>query len=94
MFVDIALERNRAMNTNIRLASLDVIRRDILPLHINPVPTKPTLRTWFDAAGIPRLKCNPSAKRGGGPCFYSVSAVEKLLRSRMLVTTGRTLPEG
>ena len=73
----------------IRLASLDILRKDVLPQFISPVPTKPTLRTWFDAANIPKLKSNPHAKRGGGPVFYSVAAVERLLRSRMALTTGR-----
>lgn len=74
---------------NIRLASLDVLRKDVLPQFIAPVPSRATLRSWFDAAGVPKLKSNPNAIRGGGPVFYSVSAVERLLRSRMAVTTGR-----
>jgi hypothetical protein len=48
------------------------------------VPSRETLRAWFDKASIPRLKANPTAKRGGGPAFYSVAHVEKLLRQRML----------
>lgn len=80
------------MNTNIRLASLKVIKSDILPNYITPLPTDPTLHSWFDRAGIPKLKCNPTAKRGGGTVYYSVSAIEKLLRSRMTLTTGRSIP--
>ena len=37
-----------------------------------------------DAAGVQRIKSNPTAKRGGGTIWYSVSDVEKLLRSRMV----------
>lgn len=56
--------------------------------HLSPVPSKETLRNWFDAAGVPRFKSNPTAKRGGGPCYYSVAAVEKLLRSRTMPAIG------
>lgn len=80
------------MNTNMRLASIEIIKRDILPNYIQPIPSTPTLRTWFDGAEIPKLKCNPKAKRGGGTVFYSVAAIEKLLRSRMTLTTGRSIP--
>jgi hypothetical protein len=48
------------------------------------VPSRETLRAWFDQARIPRFKSNPTAKRGGGTVFYSVSAVEKFLQSRTL----------
>ncbi len=60
------------------------LRENILPNLIAPVPTVETLRNWFDAARIPRLKSNPLAKRGGGTTFYSVAAVEKFLRSRTM----------
>lgn len=66
-----------------RLATI----QQLVPLlanHLAPVPSAETLRDWFDRARIPRFKSNPLAKRGGGPVFYSVSAVEKLLRSRTL----------
>jgi trehalose utilization protein len=65
-----------------RLATLAVLRRDVLPLFITPVPCDETLRAWFDQAHIPRFKANATARRGGGPVFYSVPAVEKLLKSR------------
>jgi len=76
-------------NQTARLATLLKIRNDVLPQYINPVPSLETLRDWLDDAKIPRFKSNPTAKRGGGPCFYSVSAVEKLLRSRTLPKMGR-----
>jgi hypothetical protein len=53
-------------------------------------PHKKTLRAQFDAAGIPRYKANPAAIRGGGPVYWSVSHVEKYLRSRLL--PGRVPP--
>ena len=67
-----------------RLATLAKLKENTLPQFIDPIPADETLRAWLDAAGIPRFKANPTAQRGGGPCFYSVAAVEKLFRSRTL----------
>ena len=63
----------------------------VLPNFIQPVPSKETLRSWFDRARVPRIKNNPGARRGGGPTYYSVSHIEKLLRGQALpgrITTG------
>jgi len=68
-----------------RLATLDQLIATVIPAFFTPVPRRDTLRSWFDAAKIPRFKSNPTAKRGGGTCFYSVSAIEKLLRQRTMV---------
>ena len=73
-----------AQQQTARLATLDQLIETTLPNFIAPIPSRETLRAWFDAAGIPRFKANPTAKRGGGPCFYSVAGVEKLLRSRTM----------
>lgn len=70
--------------TTARLATLDELIKNTLPPFINPVPSRDTLRTWFDAAKIPRFKSNPTAKRGGGKVYYSVPAVEKFLKARTL----------
>ena len=70
--------------SNARLATLSELRENILPNILAPVPTTETLRNWFDAANIPRLKTNPLAKRGGGLTFYSVAAVEKYIRNRTM----------
>ena len=67
-----------------RLATLPELEKTTLPVFINPIPSRETLRAWFDKARIPRFKSNPSAKRGGGAAFYSVAAVEKYFRSRTL----------
>lgn len=67
-----------------RAATIDELIANTIPLFIRPVPSRDTLRSWFDNAKIPRFKSNPLAKRGGGPVFYQVSSVEKFLRSRML----------
>jgi hypothetical protein len=70
--------------TNARLATIDQLLKTTVLLFLDPPPSRETLRDWFDAAKIPRFKSNPAAKRGGGPCYYSVAHVEKLLRSRTL----------
>ena len=67
-----------------RLATLDQLVKTLIPAHLTPVPSHETLRDWFDTARIPRFKSNPAAKRGGGPVFYSVAAVEKFLQTRTL----------
>ncbi len=67
-----------------RLASLAGLLETTIPAFLHPVPSRETLRDWFDQARIPRFKANPTAKRGGGTVFYSVSAVEKFLQSRTL----------
>ena len=67
-----------------RLASLESLAKTLIPAHLDPPPCRETLRDWFDAARIPRFKANPTAKRGGGPVFYSVAAVEKFLQTRTL----------
>ena len=76
------------MNTNptpsARLATLEQLVQTLIPAYLNPTPSRETLRDWFDAARIPRFKANPAAKRGGGPVFYSVAAVEKFLQTRTL----------
>ncbi len=68
--------------TTARLASMEKLRDTTIPLFLDPVPCVDTLRAWFDRERIPRFKCNPLAKRGGGTIYYSVAAVEKLLRTR------------
>lgn len=71
-------------NRNARLASLDGLLQTLIPAYLDPMPSRETLRDWFDQARIPRFKANPTARRGGGTVFYSVSAVEKFLQSRTL----------
>ncbi|MGA3268091.1 MAG: hypothetical protein ABSE16_14845 [Verrucomicrobiota bacterium] len=75
-------------NCNARLASLDELIKNVIPLFLTPVPTRDTVRRWLDAGKVPRFKTNPAAKRGGGPCFYSVTAVEKLMRGRTFPPIG------
>jgi hypothetical protein len=74
----------KKFNPTARLASLDGLLQTIIPAFLNPTPSRETLREWFDEARIPRFKANPTAKRGGGPVYYSVVAVEKFLQTRTL----------
>ncbi len=67
-----------------RLATISRLIETTLPAYLDPIPCRVTLRAMFDQAGVPRLKASPHAKRGGGNVYYSVSHVEKLLRSRLL----------
>ena len=71
-------------NSNARLATLDQLLQTTIPAFLSPCPSRETLRAWFDAGRVPRFKSNPTAKRGGGPVYYSVAGVEKLMRSRTL----------
>jgi len=65
-----------------RLATMDELLKTTILLYLAPPPSRETLRGLFDDAKVPRFKANPNAKRGGGTVYYSVSAVEKLLRDR------------
>ena len=67
-----------------RLATIERLRETTIPAFLDPVPQPNTLRYMFRAARIPCFKSNPSAKRGGGIVYYSVAAVEKLFRARMV----------
>jgi len=75
---------NPKQMTTARLATLQCMAKTLVAAYLTPVPSNETLREWFDAARIPRFKANPAAKRGGGPVFYSVAAVEKFLQTRTL----------
>jgi hypothetical protein len=79
-----AYDMNAVKSNSARLATLDQLLETVIPAYLTPSPSHETLRAWFDKARIPRFKSNPAAKRGGGPVFYSVNAVEKFLQSRTL----------
>ncbi|HZR17966.1 MAG TPA: hypothetical protein VFE51_11655 [Verrucomicrobiae bacterium] len=66
-----------------RCATLQQLR-ELFKLHLGHTPCDLTIRTRLDEWKVPRFKANPAAKKGGGPCYYSVAHVEKQLRSRML----------
>ena len=66
---------------NARFATLDELARTTVAAFLQPVPSKDTLRAWFDP--LQKFKANRLARRGGGHCYYSVSEVEKFLRSRV-----------
>lgn len=73
----------KPQTTQARTAALEQLKETTLRAYLNPIPSNETLRHWFDKAGIPRLKSNPHARRGGGRIYYSVAAVEKLLRQML-----------
>lgn len=77
-------ENKVPIGCNARLATIDVLRKTTLAAFLDPVPPRHTIREWFKAARIPVFKQNPLAKKGGGACYYSVSAVEKFLRARLI----------
>jgi len=71
-----------------RLATLDQLLETTFAVFITPVPSRATVRSWLDRANVPRFKSNPMARRGGGSCYYSIPAVEKLLRQRTMGKAG------
>jgi hypothetical protein len=79
-----AIKMNDIQPTSSQLATLDQLIQTLIPAYLMPPPGRETLRDWFDKARIPRFKSNPTAARGGGPVYYSVSAVEKFLQSHTL----------
>ena len=72
------------LNITARMATLDQLVKTLIPAYLTPNPAHETLRDWFDTARIPRFKANPAARRGGGPVYYLVSAVEKYFETRTL----------
>jgi hypothetical protein len=46
------------------MATIDTLLETTIPLFLDPVPERETVRTWLDSAGIPKFKANPLAKRG------------------------------
>jgi hypothetical protein len=66
-----------------RAATLDWLIENTLPNFVSPVPSRETLRSLFDREGVPRMKANCAARRGGGPVYYQVCAVEKLFRAKL-----------
>jgi hypothetical protein len=71
-------------NPPARAATINQLLEITVPVFLSPPPSRETLRNWLDTANIPRFKANPLAKRGGGPAYYSVAAVEKFLRTRLM----------
>ena len=76
---------NDSRSSTARLATLDQLAKTTVANFLDPVPCAETLRALFDREKVPRFKSNPSARRGGGPVYYSVAAVEKIFRARMLL---------
>lgn len=66
------------------MVTLNHLIENVLPNFLDPLPTAETLRNWLNNARVPCFKSNPTAKRGGGPAYYSLAGVEKFLRTRTL----------
>jgi hypothetical protein len=49
---------------------------------MKPAPSLDTFLDWANSGNVPKIKANQSAVRGGGKCYYSVMAFEKLLKAR------------
>lgn len=78
------MKSNQTQKSAARAATIDELLTTTVPLFLSPAPSAESLKNWLDDARIPRFKANPTAKRGGGTCWYSVAAVEKFLRERTM----------
>jgi hypothetical protein len=73
-------ENELKANAKARLMTLDEIIKNVVPVFFEPPPCNATIRNWLQNSDVPRFKANPTAKRGGGKAYYSVTHVEKLFR--------------
>ena len=64
-----------------RLATLSKLKSGLLSGYFPDLPCDETLRTRFKAAGVPFIKSNRAAVRGGGTVWWDVAAVERYLKS-------------
>lgn len=62
-----------------RMMSLERLKDEVLPLFLDPLPADKTLRAWFAKAKVKTKQANQHAQRGGGPIYYAVADVEKML---------------
>jgi type VI protein secretion system component VasA len=74
--------QNTTQMPRARLATVDELLRTLIPAYLSPIPSKKSVTQMLKAARVQSFKSNPTAKRGGGRVFYSVSGTEKLLRHR------------
>ncbi len=87
------LDKKHLTSTAARVATLNQLIKTTLPNFIDPIPCRATLRTWMNKANVPRMKANPTARKGGGIVFYSVPHVERMFKSRLLPGRIVTMPE-
>lgn len=74
--------KSTEVTSKARMATIPQLLNTTVAVYLDPPPKGSTLRAWLDGARVPRFKANPTAARGGGPVYYSVAAVEKLLESK------------
>ena len=70
-----------------RFKSLAQLKPGLFAGYLDPMPSDFSLRAFLQRNRVPFIKANPGAKRGGGACFYCVTAAEKALRSSAGVWT-------
>lgn len=76
------MEANRVIHTP-RLATLATLKRDVLPGYFGELPSDETLRHRLRSAGIPFIKTNRAARRGGGAVWWDIAAVDRYLRAQI-----------
>jgi hypothetical protein len=74
-----------------RMMTTNELLTRVFPNFISPVPTKRALAEMLHRHRIPFWKSNVAAARGGGPVYWQVSAVERLLRQTVTTTMGGAL---
>lgn len=71
-----------------RLARVEDLRLN-LRNHFDPVPTRDSFLRWLRLGGIPVVKANPDAAKGGGPCWVDARLVEEFLTAKFGVQLAR-----
>ena len=67
-----------------RMETVPELLDGVVKMYLNPPPKPATFRQWLKRGRVPCFKSNPAAERGGGTCWYSVAAVERLLAQRTM----------
>jgi hypothetical protein len=78
----IANNSERPAAPKARLATARELLNTVVPAYLSPPPSERALVTWLKRAGVPSLKANPAAIRGGGQTWWHVSGVERMLREK------------
>ena len=67
-----------------RTSTIDVLlgQDGLVSKYLAPLPSKRAFRAFLRRNGVPSLKPNPAARRGGGVPYYHVATIERILRTR------------
>ena len=73
-----------SINTKAMTATLEVLLAPggLVAAYMDPIPSPRRFARWLKQAGVPKLKPNPAARRGGGTPYFHVATVERILRQR------------